>query len=53
MISIKQNILTHLWFDTWARAAAEFYCNIFPDSAIARINLLKNTPSGDCELVNF
>ncbi len=53
MISIKQKILTHLWFDTQARAAAEFYCSIFPDSAITRINLLKDTPSGDCELVDF
>ncbi len=53
MVSLKQKILTHLWFDTQARAAAEFYCGIFPNSAIHRINLLKNTPSGDCELVDF
>lgn len=53
MVCIKQKILPHLWFDTQARAAAEFYCRIFPNSAINRINLLKDTPSGDCELVDF
>jgi predicted 3-demethylubiquinone-9 3-methyltransferase (glyoxalase superfamily) len=53
MVSIKQKILTHLWFDTQAQEAATFYCSIFPDSAITRINLLKDTPSGDCELVDF
>lgn len=53
MVSIKQKIRPHLWFDTQARAAAEFYCRIFPNSAINRINLLKDTPSGDCELVGF
>lgn len=53
MVRIKQKIITHLWFDTQARAATEFYCRIFPASAITRINFLKDTPSGDCELVNF
>lgn len=53
MVSLKQKIIPHLWFDTQAREAAEFYCSIFPNSAITQVNLIQDTPSGDCELVNF
>lgn len=53
MVSLKQKIITHLWFATQAREAAEFYCGVFPNSAITRLNFIKNTPPGDCEWVNF
>lgn len=49
MVGIKQKILTHLWSYSKARAAAEFNCRIFPDSAITRINLLTDTRSEDCK----
>ena len=48
-----QKIVPHLWFDKEAREAAEFYCSIFPDSKITSSTFLKNTPSGEVEVVNF
>lgn len=49
----KQKIVPHLWFDTEAREAATFYSSVFPDSNITNITTLRNTPSGDCDLVSF
>jgi predicted 3-demethylubiquinone-9 3-methyltransferase (glyoxalase superfamily) len=46
-------ITPHLWFDTQAREAAEFYCSVFPNSKINSIRTLKDTPSGDCDVVSF
>ena len=48
-----QKILPHLWFDTQAKEAAEFYTNTFPDSKIISTSVLKGTPSGDCDVVTF
>ena len=48
-----QKITPHLWFDTQAKEAAEFYVSIFPDSAVTKVTTLHNTPSGDCDLVSF
>lgn len=48
-----QKITPHLWFDTQAREAAEFYTSIFPQSKINDINVLRDTPSGDCDIVSF
>lgn len=48
-----QKIIPHLWFDKEARDAAVFYTNIFPQSAITHTTLLRNTPSGDCDLLSF
>lgn len=53
MTLIKQKIVPHLWFDKEAKDAAEFYCSIFPDSKIINITKLRDTPSGDCEVVSF
>ncbi len=50
---IKQRIVPHLWFDSEAREAAEFYASVFPDSGITNITTLRNTPSGDCDVVSF
>lgn len=46
-----QKILPHLWFDTQAKEATAFYAAIFPDSRIDAVALLKDTPSGDCDMV--
>jgi predicted 3-demethylubiquinone-9 3-methyltransferase (glyoxalase superfamily) len=48
-----QNITPHLWFDTQAKEAAEFYASLFPDSSITNSTTLRNTPSGDCDVVSF
>jgi predicted 3-demethylubiquinone-9 3-methyltransferase (glyoxalase superfamily) len=46
-------ITPHLWFDKEAKEAAEFYCSVFPNSKITRVTTLRNTPSGDCDIVTF
>ena len=46
-------ITPHLWFDTQAREAAEFYCSVFPNSKITNVTTLHDTPSGDCDIVSF
>ncbi|MEV6522382.1 VOC family protein [Longispora sp. NPDC051575] len=48
-----QKITPHLWFDTEAVEAAEFYCSVFPDSKVTHVSTLHDTPSGDCDLVSF
>lgn len=48
-----QKIVPHLWFDTEAKEAAAFYTSIFPQSNITHTTTLKNTPSGDCDVVSF
>jgi predicted 3-demethylubiquinone-9 3-methyltransferase (glyoxalase superfamily) len=48
-----QKITPHLWFDKEANEAAEFYCSVFPNSKITTITTLRNTPSGDCDVVSF
>ena len=53
MAVIKQKIVPHLWFDTEAKEAANFYCSVFPDSGITNLTTLRNTLSGDCEVVSF
>lgn len=53
MSQIKPKIVPHLWFDTEAKQAAEFYCSVFPDSAITSVTTLRDTPSGDADVVVF
>ncbi|WP_409526186.1 VOC family protein [Nitrincola sp. MINF-07-Sa-05] len=53
MTATKQKIVPHLWFDTEAKEAADFYCSVFPDSTITNITTLHNTPGGDCDVVSF
>ena len=48
-----QKIIPHLWFDKEAKAAAEFYTSLFPDSQVTNLTTLHDTPSGDCDLVSF
>ena len=52
-MSLVKPITPHLWFDTHAREAAEFYCAVFPDSRIESVVRLHDTPSGDCDVVSF
>lgn len=49
----KQKIVPHLWFDKEAVEAAEFYTSVFNDSKITHKSVIKDTPSGDCDLVGF
>lgn len=49
-----QKITPHLWFDTEAKPAAEFYVAAFGrGSKITDASVLKGTPSGDCDVMAF
>jgi len=48
-----QRIVPHLWYDTQAKEAAEFYISIFENSRLLGTTVLENTPSGDAETVSF
>jgi predicted 3-demethylubiquinone-9 3-methyltransferase (glyoxalase superfamily) len=48
-----QKIIPHLWFDTQAKEAAEFYCQVFPHSKVTSSYVLHDTPSGDCDVLAF
>ncbi len=53
-----QKIVPHLWFDTQAKEAAEFYTSLFStssqgDSKIHNFTTIRDTPSGDCDIVSF
>jgi predicted 3-demethylubiquinone-9 3-methyltransferase (glyoxalase superfamily)/uncharacterized protein YndB with AHSA1/START domain len=48
-----QKITPHLWFDKEAKEAAEFYVSIFPNSKVTNVTTIRNTPSGDCDVVSF
>jgi predicted 3-demethylubiquinone-9 3-methyltransferase (glyoxalase superfamily) len=46
-----QKIVPHLWFDTQAGEAAEFYTGVFPDSFIKNRSIKEGTPSGTVEIL--
>src|SRR5213593_4191034 len=48
---MNQVITTHLWFDKEAKAAADFYTSVFPDSRTKDVTTLQNTPSGTVDIV--
>ena len=48
-----QKIVPHLWFDTQAKEAAEFYVSAFDNSKITHRSVLHDTPSGDADVVSF
>jgi predicted 3-demethylubiquinone-9 3-methyltransferase (glyoxalase superfamily) len=49
-----QKIVPHLWFDTQAKEAAEYYITAFGgNSKITDISTIPDTPSGDVESVSF
>jgi len=47
-----EKITPHLWFDTQAREAGDFYTSIFDDSRVKRTTTLENTPSGSVDIVD-
>jgi predicted 3-demethylubiquinone-9 3-methyltransferase (glyoxalase superfamily) len=54
MTTFNHKITPHLWFDKEAREAAEFYVAAFGDgSKIINSTILRDTPSGDTEVVSF
>ena len=50
---LEKPITPHLWFDTQAREAAELYVSLCPDSRIDHVTVIRDTPSGDCDMVSF
>jgi predicted 3-demethylubiquinone-9 3-methyltransferase (glyoxalase superfamily) len=48
-----KNLIPHLWFNTEAKEASEFYVSLFPNSKITSHATLHNTPSGDCDIMSF
>lgn len=48
-----QKIVPHLWYDQEASEAASFYTSLFRDSKIIDQTILKDTPSGDAELITI
>lgn len=48
-----QKIVPHLWFDKEASEAAEFYMLLFENSKLVSKTLLKDTPSGNAELLTI
>lgn len=46
-------ITPHLWFDNSAKEAAEFYVSAFPDARVTSVGIIRDTPSGDCDIVSF
>jgi predicted 3-demethylubiquinone-9 3-methyltransferase (glyoxalase superfamily) len=53
MATVKQKIVPHLWYDKEAKEAAQFYCSVFPDSKVTNVTTIRDTPSGDCDVVTF
>jgi predicted 3-demethylubiquinone-9 3-methyltransferase (glyoxalase superfamily) len=53
MKPLTKPITPHLWFDKEAREAAGFYCQVFPNSKVTSVTTLRDTPSGDCDVVSF
>ena len=48
-----QKIVPHLWFDTQAEEAADFYLTVFPDVKDLGRYVLEDTPSGDAQSVTL
>jgi predicted 3-demethylubiquinone-9 3-methyltransferase (glyoxalase superfamily) len=48
-----QKIVPHLWYDKEAKEAAMFYVSLFEQSKLGNVKVIKNTPSGDSEIVSF
>src|SRR5262245_7197070 len=46
-------IIPHLWFDKEAKEAARFYASAFPNAKVTSLSRIYDTPSGDCDIVEF
>ncbi|UQW81688.1 VOC family protein [Staphylococcus edaphicus] len=49
----NQKIVPHLWFDTEAEQAVNFYTSVFPETKIIKKAILQDTPSGDAQQLIF
>jgi predicted 3-demethylubiquinone-9 3-methyltransferase (glyoxalase superfamily) len=47
------SLTPHLWYHSQAREATALYTSLFPNSAVSHIQTIKDTPSGDCDIVAF
>lgn len=50
---LKKKLHTHIWFDTQAKEAAQFYTTVFKNAEIEFTNTIENTPSGDADIVGL
>ena len=48
-----EKVTAHLWYDKEAKEAAGFYTSVFPASRIVSTSTIRDTPSGDCDIVSF
>ncbi len=48
-----QKIIPHLWFDKEAKEATALYASLLPNSRVDSVNVITDTPSGDCDIVSF
>lgn len=48
-----KRITPHLWYDSQAVEAAEFYAAALPDSKVNNVSTIHDTPSGDTDVVSF
>ena len=48
-----RKITPHLWFDKEAKQAAELYTSLIPNSKVTSAKTIRDTPSGDCDIVSF
>jgi predicted 3-demethylubiquinone-9 3-methyltransferase (glyoxalase superfamily) len=48
-----RKITPHLWFDREAKEAAGLYTSAIANSKIMSAKTLRDTPSGDCDMVSF
>lgn len=46
-------IVPHLWFDKEAKEAAQLYTSVIPGSGVTNVTTLRDTPSGDADVVSF
>lgn len=46
-------ITPHLWYDSEAVEAANFYADTLPDSKVNDVTTIHDTPSGDTDIVSF
>jgi predicted 3-demethylubiquinone-9 3-methyltransferase (glyoxalase superfamily) len=53
IIMKRQKIVPHLWFENQAEEAVDFYTKIFKNSQVNNKYVIKNTPSGDVDLIEF
>jgi predicted 3-demethylubiquinone-9 3-methyltransferase (glyoxalase superfamily) len=47
-----EKITPHLWFDTQAREAGDFYASTFDNSRVKSVTTLDGTPSGSIDIVD-